>query len=119
MSDALFLYANGAICALICLRLLFFRQGRTTYHPAISLLAYGLAVASGSVALRTAFGAGPPQVDWSELVLNGTVCISLFSVRGNLGRLLRWGPPVRFRAFPRMRCNAGRAPVRSRAAGGE
>lgn len=81
-------WINALLCLLIAGRLVAFRREGATYRPWVSWLAYVIVVAAGSVPIRVLFGV-PVPVDVSTVLINGLVCLALFSVRGNLMALFR------------------------------
>ncbi|MCB5312096.1 phage holin family protein [Yersinia intermedia] len=85
MSNIL-LFINSLACGLIAIRLIFYSRNGSVHKPLISLMAYLIIVATGSVPIRAALGDYPVH-DISETVLNTVLCIAVFAVRGNLAQL--------------------------------
>lgn len=79
---------NAMLCAVIALRLLMFRRASGSHRPWASRFAYALILATGSVPIRTIFGA-PPPVDVTSLAINAVLCIAILAVRGNVVDLFR------------------------------
>lgn len=79
---------NGAMCGVICVRLLCYRREGAKYKRWASLLAYLMIVATGSVAIRIALGQYR-AVEFSECLLNIVLCISVLTARGNVCDILR------------------------------
>ncbi|MDD5175743.1 MAG: phage holin family protein [Sterolibacterium sp.] len=76
----------GCLCALLCLRVVFYRRQGSQYRPLAALLAYAIAVASGTEALRAALGVLPtPSV--ADLVLHSVLLLALIASRGNVVEL--------------------------------
>ncbi|AOY00088.1 phage holin family protein [Jeongeupia sp. USM3] len=80
---------NALICAAACLRLITYRRDGARHRVLISMLAYVLIVATGTVALRTLLGLYHAPVDPSEVVINAVLCFAVFGVRGNVAELFR------------------------------
>ncbi|SDP46214.1 Putative 3TM holin, Phage_holin_3 [Ralstonia sp. 25mfcol4.1] len=79
---------QAMLCALIAIRLLFFRRHGAAHRPWAARLAYALIVMSGAVAIGVAF----ERYEWALLALNGItaiLCVSIYAVRGNVVELFR------------------------------
>ncbi len=81
---------NAVLCAVIALRLLMFRRASGCHRPWASRLAYALILITGSVPIRTIFGATLP-VDVTSLAMNAVLCAAILAVRGNVVDLFRCG----------------------------
>lgn len=89
MTQTVLLYANAMFCAATFLRLLTFRRAGSRFRWGMSLLAYALMVASGSVALSVFLGVYEIPVEWTEVLFNGVVCVAAFTAKGNVSCLFR------------------------------
>ncbi|REE92645.1 phage holin family protein [Cupriavidus plantarum] len=79
---------QAVLCALIAVRLLFFRRDGAAHRPWAARLAYGLIVMAGAVAIGVLFG----RYEWAMLALTGVVavlCLAVYAVRGNVVELFR------------------------------
>lgn len=85
---SLLTFCNALICALISLRLIFYRRSGARHRPWASRLAYALILASGYVPIEALLGS-PPAVGWSSLAINLVLCIAVWSTRGNVCDLFR------------------------------
>ncbi|WON76296.1 phage holin family protein [Serratia sp. UGAL515B_01] len=85
--NTLLLVTNGIACGLIALRLLTFRRGKNEHDYGTAILAFCIIAASGTVAIRHALGVYD-NVDAAEALLNVALCIGVFSVKGNIKRLV-------------------------------
>ena len=77
---------DAALCTLSAMRLIMFRAKAGNHKPRASALAYVLIVAAGSIPLLLAFGQSIAIV---RVVLDGALCMAVFSVRGNVIELFR------------------------------
>ncbi|PVZ79521.1 phage holin family protein [Serratia sp. S1B] len=84
--DSLLLIINSTACGLLALRLVLYSRSGSAHKPFISITAYLLIVAAGSVPIRALMGDYPAH-DISETVINSILCIAVFMVRGNLAQL--------------------------------
>ncbi|MRR50788.1 MAG: phage holin family protein [Rhodocyclaceae bacterium] len=77
------LILNAVICAVICLRVVFYRRNGASFHPLSSAIAYLLAVASGAVTLQALLGTLPiPTL--ADTALHAVLCLALVASRGNV-----------------------------------
>jgi len=79
---------QALLCALIAIRLLFFRRNGAAHRPWAARLAYALIVMAGAVAIGVAF----ERYEWALLALNGItaiLCVAIYAVRGNVVELFR------------------------------
>lgn len=77
---------DGIFCALICLRILFYRRLGACHRPVAAVLAYLIAIAAGTEALRAAMGVLPnPGV--AAVALHGVLLLALIASRGNVVEL--------------------------------
>lgn len=79
---------QAILCALIAIRLLFFRRDGATHRPWAARLAYCLIVMTGAVAIGVLFD----RYEWAMLAQNGitaVLCIAIYAVRGNVVELFR------------------------------
>lgn len=77
---------NGLSCGLMSARMLAYRRNGAKFSRSASLLAYLLIIASGTVAIRIAFGEYK-VIDPAETLLNITLCVAVFRARGNVSQL--------------------------------
>lgn len=80
------LYLNAFICAAIAFRLLAFRRGSHNHYPRVSLEAWLVIVASGTVTIRTLTGYYQ-SIDPAELLLNIVICLAIWTTHGNMSGL--------------------------------
>ena len=87
--------AYALICAAICLRVLLFERRGGDYRALPAWLAWGVAVASGSVPLRLVVG-GLPVPDPATVVLAAFLLCAVLRSRGSVQHLLpqRRGTPA-------------------------
>lgn len=79
---------QALLCALIAIRLLFFRRNGAAHRPWAARLAYALIVMAGAVVIGVTF----ERYEWALLALNGitaVLCIAIYAVRGNVVELFR------------------------------
>ncbi|MFC4519094.1 phage holin family protein [Cupriavidus pinatubonensis] len=79
---------QAVLCALIAVRLLFFRRAGAAHRPWAARLAYVLVVLAGAVIIGVLFA----RYDWALMAQNGitaVLCLALFAVRGNVVELFR------------------------------
>ncbi|WP_140920797.1 phage holin family protein [Limnobaculum xujianqingii] len=88
ISSPFLLALNAVICTLIIARLFTYRRKGAQHRPAGSWSAYVLMVACFAVVVRIIFGQYI-YVDWAETLLNITLCIAIFSARGNVMHIFR------------------------------
>lgn len=74
---------DAAICAVIVLRLVFYRRRGARYRPVASLVAYVVAVAAGWVTILAIAGHLSPP-DPASVVLHGVLAVALLAARGNV-----------------------------------
>lgn len=86
----LLLIANGLSCGLMSARMLTYRRNGARFNRSASLLAYLLIIATGTVAIRIAFGEYV-VIDPAETLLNITLCVAVFRARGNVSQLFYGG----------------------------
>ncbi|ERK10877.1 hypothetical protein L580_0736 [Serratia fonticola AU-P3(3)] len=84
--EVLLALTNGLSCGLMSARMLLYRRKGAKYNRPASLLAYLLIAASGTVAIRIAFGEYT-IVDPAETLLNVVLCVAMFRARGNVAQL--------------------------------
>jgi hypothetical protein len=77
---------NGLSCGLMSARIIGYRRNGAKFSRSASLLAYLIIIASGTVAIRIAFGEYV-VIDPTETLLNVTLCIAVFRARGNVSHL--------------------------------
>ncbi|WP_208952190.1 phage holin family protein [Rahnella sp. ChDrAdgB13] len=82
------LNANAIICAGTAIRLMTFRRGKSGHNRLMAFVAWLLTVATGAVTIRVLTGEYF-YTDWSEVLINLLLCLSVFRAGGNVGRLLR------------------------------
>ncbi|PVZ84851.1 phage holin family protein [Serratia sp. S1B] len=80
------LIINSIACGLLALRLMFYSREGSIHRPLVSIAAYLITVAAGSVPIRALTGSYPMH-DISGTVINTVLCIAVFAVRGNLAQL--------------------------------
>lgn len=85
--------ANALICAAIALRIIVYRRDGSRYRPLYSVLAYLCTLAAGAVPIATLFGHMPWLPAAAAIVLNLTLLLALWRVRGNLAKLIRKPAP--------------------------
>lgn len=78
----------GAICALICLRIVFYRRHGGRHRPLAAALAYILAIASGTESLRACMGLLPAP-NLADTALHAVLLLALLAVKGNVADLFR------------------------------
>lgn len=79
---------QALLCALIAIRLLFFRRNGAAHRPWAARLAYALIVMAGAVAIGVLF----ERYEWALVALNGilvVLCVAIYAVRGNVVELFR------------------------------
>lgn len=74
---------DAALCAVIVLRLVFYRRRGARYRPVASLVAYIIAVAAGWVPILAFAGYLPPP-ELASVVLHGVLAVALLAARGNV-----------------------------------
>lgn len=79
---------DALVCALICLRVLFFRRGGSAHRPLAGALAYIIVIAAGAVPLRALMG-DLPAPSLPDVVLHLVFGLALFAARGNVVELFR------------------------------
>ncbi|MEA9445274.1 phage holin family protein [Candidatus Fukatsuia symbiotica] len=79
---------NAIACLVTAGRLFSYQRQGAAYRPWAGFYAYILIVASGSVTIRVLMG-DYTTADWSETLINITVCIAVVAARGNIMRLAR------------------------------
>ncbi|MFQ0831240.1 phage holin family protein [Serratia fonticola] len=84
--EVLLAILNGVSCGFMSARMLVYRRNGAKFNRGASLLAYLLIVASGTVAIRIAFGEYK-IVDPAETLLNLVLCVAVLRVRGNVAQL--------------------------------
>lgn len=82
------LNANAIICAGTAIRLMTYRRGKSEHNRLMAFVAWLLTVATGAVTIRVLTGEYF-YTDWSEVLINLLLCLSVFRSGGNVGRLLR------------------------------
>ena len=86
--QAIVLDVNAIICALIAIRLMFFRKNGKRHRPAVAWMAYMMTLAAGFTTFRTLYGKYL-QVDPGELMLNVAICVAVWRSRGNLAKVFQ------------------------------
>jgi hypothetical protein len=85
MLQILLINLNAAACAVIALRLLFFRK-TGQHRPGMAWLAYCLILSSAWTAFRIWHGEYV-VVDYGELAMNLVVCAAVWRARGNIAKI--------------------------------
>lgn len=80
---------NAVLCAVIAVRLFLFRRDGAEYVRWGAYLAYGLILATGSVAIRIVLGTYEGTTDPAELFINAVLCILVLRSRGNVVQLFK------------------------------
>lgn len=75
-----------AICAVIVLRLVFYRRRGARYRPVASMVAYLIAVAASWVPILAIAGYLPPP-ELASVVLHGVLAAALLAARGNVVKI--------------------------------
>lgn len=78
---------DALICALICLRVVFYRRTSGSHRPVAAWLAYIIATAAGAQALLALLGK-LPEPGLASVVLHGVLLLALVASRGNVVELL-------------------------------
>ncbi|CNL62667.1 phage holin family protein [Yersinia aldovae] len=86
--NSILITLNAISCSLIALRLIAFQRNGAGYNRAASLCAFVLIAASGTVAIRIAFGQYA-HADPAETLLNLALCVVVFTAKGNIRHLTR------------------------------
>lgn len=76
------------VCALILLRIVFFKRAGATHRPIAALLAYIIALAAGGEALMLVLWLVPPPAPGS-VVMHAVLLLALVANRGNVLHLFR------------------------------
>jgi cell division protein FtsB len=85
MLQILLINLNAAACAVIALRLLFFRKSGE-HRPGMAWLAYFLILASSWTSFRIWHG-DYVVVDYGELSMNIVVCVAILRAKGNIAKI--------------------------------
>lgn len=82
-------FLNAMVCAVIVLRLFFFRRAGAEYVRWGAYLAYGLILAAGSVTICTLMGTYTRPTDPAELFINTVLCFLVLRTKGNVVQLFK------------------------------
>lgn len=74
---------DAAICAALCLRLVFYRRRGSQFRPVASLVAYLITIAAGAVPLLAMLGR-LPSPDPATVFLHFVLLVALLAARGNV-----------------------------------
>ncbi|WP_127958059.1 phage holin family protein [Serratia microhaemolytica] len=80
---------NAIVCTVTAVRLLTFRRCGAGYVRWGAYLAYGLTLATGSVAIRIVMGTYEGPTDPAELFINIVLCFLVLRSRGNVVQLFK------------------------------
>lgn len=86
--DQVLLLLNLGISVGICIRLICYRKKHARHKIGMSLVAYGLIVGYGFVAIRILTGDYLVPADWSEVLANAVLLFAVVRSRGNVARFL-------------------------------
>ncbi|WP_038635295.1 phage holin family protein [Yersinia rochesterensis] len=87
-SNEILLIINAITCAVISARLILFQRDGSRHRWWGGWIAYLIIVVSASVPIRTFFGFYV-SADWSEILLNITLCVAVIRTRGNVMQLFK------------------------------
>ena len=77
---------DGILCALICLRVVFYSRRGAQYRPLAAGLAYVIAIASGTEALRAVLAVmSAPSL--ADIAMHAVLLLALIASRGNVVEL--------------------------------
>ncbi|MCW0974142.1 phage holin family protein [Pantoea sp. JV6] len=86
--ETFLLNANAIICGVTALRLLTFRRGQLPHNRRVAWFAWLLTVMTASVTIRVLTGEYA-YTDWTEVLINLLLCVTVCQARGNAGHLLK------------------------------
>lgn len=87
MFNEYLLTLDGIACACIALSLMAYRRKGSVHRPIATCFAYVLLVSCASVTIRILTG-DYIHADWSETLINVTLCIVVLRARGNVMRIM-------------------------------
>ena len=88
--NLLLLEVNAVVCSIIVIRLILFRRHKfdLTYHLGYSIFSYAMIVINGTIVIRILTGEYT-HVDWSTVLNNTFICITLLCSGGSIKRIMR------------------------------
>lgn len=95
------------VCGAICVRIVAYRRGESTYRLGVSLCAYVLSAGSGAQAVKTMFGVllhrpVPVVSPWLMIILL-VLAVLVYRARGNVARIIQIGWEPRWSGINRRR----------------